>query len=596
MRRQIKVVPGTHPTPDSTALNTVHYTLTDKVYFRGQDLRKLPGWVGITDTGTPYKGASRTIYSYFDGDTNIYIIGTHSGLYARIGSAEYNITPLKTVAAITLPNDPLAFVLADATMTVTYAAHGLAIGDRIRIAGATHTTGGFATAYINIEHIVATVPSVNSLTIELATTAPATDATEGGAGVEVYKQITAGNIDQGLLIGFGGGAFGATGVPFGSSLTFASGYTYPRIWSADRYANDVILCPGDDGDIYSWDSNTAIAPVKVAGSPTANWIYVKNNAIHALGAGGILNNLQKSDITDLTDWTPAPASYAFEDALEGAGRFISQANSRDISLLFTEGEVWAEEFVDKPDLYIQKRIMATDGLIAPRARSEVEDSVYWMGAGNFYLFDGANIQQVEGITCRDYIYKNLNYGQRSKVFSTYDPDLKHWKVHFPTGDSNEPNEYMIYDVVEKHSTLGTIDRTAGEDPFILGQLPMYAFGDGVTANLYFHGTGTDDAGAAMLAYAESYWNVLGGAGKCYEIMEIYPDTTQTGNITLTLTTKDYAQSMNQFSWENTITPTTEFIDPQAEGALIKYRWESNEMGGDFRIGAWSEEIQPGTSS
>ena len=590
-RRAVKVIPGTQPEPDSTNLKTVRYVSTDKVYFDGDALTTYPGWQLLNSAVT---GAIRSVFGFNNATFNIYLIGTHEGLTARINGVETNITPLQASPAATLAADPLATALGDTTLTVTYAAHGLTAGQRIKLDGATDVGGITAATDIDREFIVATVPDANTFTVTMDVAASSA-ATGGGSAVDIYKQLAAGNISGGALSGFGGGTYSSGGDVYGIGYPFVAAFSYPRIWSFGKYGNDVVICPGDNGIIYQWDGNVLIAPAPVTDAPTANWIYTKNNAIGALGAASVGNNIAHSDTEDTTAWTPAPDNNAFEDVWEEAGRFISQAASRDVSLLFTESEVVAEEFRGQPDGYVHKTIMKSDGILGPMARIEVEDAIFWTGAYDFYVFDGSTIAKLEGITCHDYIFKNLNFNQRYKCFWEYDVSNNFLVFHFPTGAASEPNEYMVYDLTNKTSTLGTRDLTAAEQS-PLGQNRITAYGDGTTHLLHEENSGNDAGDIAMNWHAESHWRMLGDGSITQEIMEIYPDSIQTGNISLTIYTKNYVQDVNQFTYgPYVVTPTTPFIDPQAEGVYVKYRWEGNSLGGYYRGGAWAEDVQPGTA-
>ena len=78
-------------------------------------------------------------------------LGSHSNLQLLSSSNLFDITPI--IATQTLPNDGITIAAGIATLTFT-SAHGLEIGSRVEITGATNIGG----TDINGEYVIATVP------------------------------------------------------------------------------------------------------------------------------------------------------------------------------------------------------------------------------------------------------------------------------------------------------------------------------------------------------------------------------------------------------------------------------------------------------
>ena len=79
-----------------------------------------------------------------------------------------------------------------------------------------------------------------------------------------------------------------------------------------------------------------------------------------------------------------------------------------------------------------------------------------------------------------------------------------------------------------------------------------------------------------------------------DIMGLIPDVErQTGNLTYEIFTKDRPNSAtNQDSATLTAGPTDVILDPRIEGRHFGMTIRSNELGGDFRLGIVSLEVQP----
>jgi hypothetical protein len=549
----IEIAAGVNPINDSTGLDTIYYTNTDKVRFQNGKLRKMAGCVRVFfNNNQRIYGAARTVFSYAD-STNVHrlLIGTSSGLYVYIGSNIENITPL-TGSPILIPNslstvyvtdqsysvnttinsDIVTFniphflsigdsvkisgvsstvggipasnlngiftvvavpsnfafqvettVTATSTATgggtgitmatqqiiITVADNGVSIGERIKIADSADV-GGIPAASINIENIVTKIITINSFVVNTDTFATSAVTDGGGADVTLTLQIIPGNPNQIRGFGFGMGEFGVG--YFGISQNSAVGIVRPAIWSIDTFGNNVILTPGTQGKIYIWDNDETIAPVALLNSPSeVNWVFESNGAVCALGINGAPDSFASSDIGNATIWTPGPNNLSYATSIPGATIFISRCKSRNINLLFTDSKVYTAEFLGPPFIWSFQELFSTDGLIGPRAQVQIEDAVFWMGYGDWFVFNGTTVNILPNNTIKRYVLDQLDYGQTDKIFARGNPAYNEvWWFYCLAGDS-EPTRYVIYNYREQHWTIGTWDRTAASHPPSINVVP-----------------------------------------------------------------------------------------------------------------------------
>ena len=580
MLTPVKYSPGTIKSKQHTKLTSAAFIDTNGVRFQSDGrLSTIPAYsqAAIDEIS----GKTRAIYAQrITGSSagDCYFFGTHSHLYVEKNNIRYNITPLVTTG-VALTTDPFALVNGDATMTVTYTAHGLAVDDRIKFSGATHGTVGFATANINIEHIVATVINANVFTVELPANAPATDATEGGASVLIYKQIVAGIESQVAAAGMGGGHYGA-GL-FGAGASSATGLlSYPRIWSFGAFGDDVVMCPGDrtagDGQkIYIWDGDTAVAPTVLTNAPTdCNWVAVVNNSIvalcgrtikiSALGAGTTWSGLlYRAKTFERIDVAHSAFNHGEKNAIihHGNGvillRYIGGADIWDLSDLFTD-----------------------DGVASPYSTARLADVLYWRGSRGFYSYDGGIVKQLNNPQNMDWIINNVNNTKDWHSFAATDTENQEIYFHFPTGSEDEPSDYVILSQ-DGSFTLGRMDRTAAQRPGIFSNTFYMADGE----DIYRHFT----RGAVTFDwYAETAFAAVEGGEQRIFLNEFRPDSTQSGNITLEIISREYAQSADVSHGTWTITPTTELISPKAAGRFIKLKFSGSTAA---VLGLWSYNIK-----
>lgn len=481
-------------------------------------------------------------------------------------------------------------VLATPIITVNAASHGLSNGDRIKI-NAAATFAGIPNTDINKEHVIRNV-ATNTFDIVVDTTATSSVSSGGGASTTYQKQIAKGAINTSLGFGYGGGLYGV-GL-YGVGKAFVNSFTYPRIWSDGRFGDDLITTPGNGGDVYIWENSTEIAPTKLTNSPAADWIDIYNNAVIVLKD----NIIKASAIGDATIWTPDYDNNAYADTIEGANDFISSITLRDDLIIFSEREVHRFSWIGEPDKYDFRDIFQYDGIIGPKARAGIQNAVLWMGQDDFYVFDGSTVARLENNTCREFIYTNLNYTERYKIFCSTVDTFSEVSWDIPMLGSNEPNYRFTYNYREGHFTIsplpGTAARTAGEEKSHIIQTPYMAYGvsETIEGALYRHETGVNDNTTAMESYAISSEAMIGEGDNLMMISKIVPDSTQTGTIDFSIYTRREAQSsiVDEFTGY-TIDPTTEMIDVRAKGRLRKYKIEQNALDETFILGKWREQIQ-----
>jgi hypothetical protein len=230
----------------------------DKVRFRSGFAEKIGGWQVVNFT--PYAGQCRSLYNYqtTDGAT-ITGLGTSEKYYVLVGTALYDITPVRVVyTTSTTPSTDNCFDTTDTstTVTVTLTGHGANEGDYVTFAGAA-AVGGVPDTELNKEHQIF---NVTATTFDITVTTAATSTANGG-GTSITATFQ-------IHIGYGGNTYGyGWGTGVWSRLTWGSASTNPillppRIIFQDQFNNDLIWNI-QDGDIYYWDYDSAFSNISV---------------------------------------------------------------------------------------------------------------------------------------------------------------------------------------------------------------------------------------------------------------------------------------------------------------------------------------------
>lgn len=513
-------------------------------------------------------------------------------IIANVNTSATTFTFTSTTAAnATSSGGGASVVCKTALVGLTKAAHGMADGDRVKVSGVADFNGIQATE-ANAEQIIR-YESVNKFSFGLATKATSAGTAAGGGSTVYSIEIADGNADVSPANGFGGGAYGA-GV-YGSGSPFNSGLSYPRIYSIARFGNDVVLTPGGQTGVYLYQSDNTTAPALLTNAPTAvNWVYESDLCVCTLGSGGVGNRVKNSAVGEATVWDASdPTTDAFEDDIEGAEDFISQINVLGTNLLFTRNQVWTHRFVGGATIWETHKLDSTDGLIGPMARISVGGKAYWMGQHDLYVTDGVSIEPLPNNTLKRFIFENINTLQAWKSWITVNRQWNEIEFHYPSNSSNEPDRIVRFNYVEGHFTPDTLTRTAGEGPIQLTENPLLVNDSSV---LYRHESGKNDDTIAMSCYANTNYAQLGNGDSTMNITGLIPDSTQTGEIDLTLNTKLYPQSSTHRTFgPYTIDEDTEFLSFRANGRLRQYEIAQNALDADFVLGNWQESVSEGTS-
>lgn len=481
-----------------------------------------------------------------------------------------------------------AVVRSSGLITVTKATHGLTANERVKLASAV-AAGGITALQINLEFQIRNILT-NSFDVMTVGTATSSVSAAGGAGTVYYQQIVAGDLNQGAGQGYGAGYYGV-GL-YGTALLSSSGERYPRIWFMDRYGDNIVATAGNSTGVYTWDGSDVAAPTLVTNAPTdINYAFVQNNILVTFGHD-VENKIFASDQGDYEQWVASSNNQVFEDIIEGAGRFISHVPVDGYSLIFTETQTYTLKYIGLlAGIWQILQLDATIGLIAPMARVSVNGYAYWMGGDNFYMHRGGKVETMPSnfgkqSSCLRYVFDDLNYSQRYKIFAWYNEKFDEIWWHYPSETSNECDRVVRVNRKIGCWSIDELTRTAAEYPVQNLSNPRA----GNVGTLYLHETGNDEDGAAM-EFSATTRKYLSGT-KTNIISGIVPDSIMTGTIQLAINAYNYPQSATAMG-SNTynITATTEKVPTQINGRYNNFTISGNGVGQSFLMGQWLVEPQ-----
>jgi hypothetical protein len=519
-----------------------------------------------------------TVATVPDANSITFEMGSNAASTTTGGGAFVTVSSIGLAA--TLGANPISVTNTSKVVTVTYTAHGLAIGDRIKLRDAT-ATGGVTAAMLNIEHIVATVPTANTFTI-LSSGAASSTTTGGGSVVRIYKQIAKGNLNQGAASGAGAGIVGEGIVGIGGAAVAAQ--SYPRIWSLAQFGNDIVMCAGDyisgDGQkIYLWDGDVSKAPTVLANAPTnCQWVDVVNNAIVALCE----KQVKIGQLGDGTVWSGITAWSSRE--LDVWKLISTKVFTDKQALIFTQDKAFLLNYTGgTPDLWDLREVFNEDGIISPRSCCILNATIFWRGNRGSYAFSGSYPKLIDNSQNDEWIKSNTNYAQVWKSFAYADPASGEWWWHFPSGVNNEPSDYVIHNIKDNSHTLGFMNRTAAQQVPMLDSTFIMAnsTSESTEGTLYRHflTSGT----VTFNWYAETSFSYAANGELRGFIDRFMPDSNQGGSANLQVLTKEWMQGDTITSSAYAFTDSTQYITTKAGGKLFAFKFSGNRS---FTLGSW----------
>jgi hypothetical protein len=585
---------------------------SDKVRFRKGRPEKIGGWRKFTEDS--FLGICRSIHDWASLESIKYIgLGTNLKFYVAEGSSFNDVTPIRSTTSA--GDVTFAATNGDATLTVTDTAHGAVVNDFVTFSGAVTLGGNITATVLNQEYQIATVPTVNTYTIEAkdadgaAVLANSSDTGNGGSSVVGAYQINTGLNTFVSGTGWGAGSWGS-GTWGSSSSVAAAGQL--RLWSQDNFGEDLIF-NARGGGIYYWDESSGtgtrgINITSLAGAsdtPTvALQIMVSDTDQHVIAFG--VNPIGSSNIDPLfvrfsdqenaADWTPTATNTAGGVRINSGSEIIGAVQTRQEILIWTDVSLHSMRFIGAPFIFEFTRLSSDVSMISPNAAVNARGVVYFMDRRNFYVYNGA----VQPLPCsvKEFVFSNLNQDQAFKVFAAENNDYNEVTWFYPIGSADsEITNYVTYNYEENLWSVGTLDRGAWNGG-TTRQFPLATTVNGSGSNyLYEHEVGFDADGEAMTAFIESGDLEL-AEGEFFMFMSrIIPDFTFNGDQSSAAT--DIVIKGSDFPLETASTLSTSTITPSSTQSFVRnrarhsiVRVESSGSGYGWRLGDLRFDMRP----
>ena len=609
----------------------------DKVRFRFGTPEKIGGWEKLS--GQSFLGTARALHPFVALDGTSFLgVGTHLKYYLEEGGGFNDITPLRVTTAAGAAT--FAAANGSSTITVTDADHGANENDFVTFSGAASLGGLVTAAVLNQEYQIFNIVSTSAYQIKaraVATVAAITvagqytptlivangsDTGNGGGSVVCKYQIVTGLDTTVSGTGWGAGTYSRGTWGSGASLTAVGDIL--RIWTHDNFGEDLIINVRDGG-IYYWDKSTSSAPFAravalsdLAGAdpttPTvAKQVLISDRDRHVIVFGCDAQNnigvqdpllIRFSDQENPLVWTAQPTNTAGDLRIGTGSEIITAVETRQQILVFTDRSLHAMQYLGPPFTFGISLISENITIASPLSAIAVDDSVYWMGEEEFYVYTG----QVQKLPCsvRSYVFGDFNTSQSEKVTAAVNSSFSEIWWFYPSAGSETNDKYVVFNYQEQAWYYGTIARSAWIDRGI-SQFPISA---GLDGYLYYHEFGQDDGSvnppAAIPSFIESSQMSIGAGDNFVFLSRLIPDVTFDGSssptpsVSMTLETRQFPGTAYTGTKSNTVqrsatVPVEQFTDQvfvRLRGRSFAFKIDSSDTGVEWRLGTPRVDLRP----
>lgn len=601
----------------------------DKVRFRQGFPEKIGGWDKIGSTS--FLGACRALWPWRTLNLDDFLgVGTQLKYYIESGEGYYDITPIRLTTSA--GNVTFSATNGSSTITVSNPTHGAVVNDFVTFSGAVGLGGNITAAVLNQEYqifevsdsstykiIAREVASTGSITVNgqyspTPVVANASDTGNGGSSIVGTYQVNVGLDTSVTGNGWGAGAWGRS--TWGSAATVDLITDTLRIWTHDNFGEDLLI-NDMNGGIYYWDASAvspltspAVALSSLAGADLAPTIAKKvivsdvDRHVIAFGCDPLDNIGQQdpllirfSDQESVVDWRPSTTNTAGDLRLGSGSKIVTAIETRQQILVFTDVSLHAMQYIGPPFTFGINMISENITIRSPISAVAVDDTVYWMGKNEFYVYNGG----VQTLPCsvKDYVFSNFNSTQAEKCFGAVNSAFSEVWWYYPSANSENNDRYVVYNYSQNIWYHGNLVRTAWVDRGV-NETPIAAGRDGY---LYNHEVGFDDGStnpaSPIVAYIESSQFDIGDGDQFSFVRRLIPDltfrnsTAETPIANFTVKARNfpggaYLQDNSKAVEKTASVPVEQFTQDahiRLRGRSIAIRVDSDETGTGWRLGS-----------
>lgn len=496
----------------------------------------------------------------------------------------FNTTANSAVVTVTLPNNNYS---ATPNLYQNFIAPS-SVGGNITIEG---------------PYQINTVIDSTQFTIIAPTEATSTSTTtmnSGNAQLVYYEGIG----PPAAGFGYGVGGYGLGGYGIGTSSGGGTGGGTPITatdWTMDNWGSILLACP-TDGPIYAWAGDGGFTTATVV--PTAPFfnggLYISQPqqilvAWRSCQTTGVQDpmKLRWSDAGDYTVWDVTSQTAAGSFTIPVGSRIIGGIQAGLRGIIWTDTDVWLQQYVGLPVVFNHTRVGTGCGLIGPHAAGVANDRVYWCGNNNIFVLDNKGVDTVP-CSVWDFLFQNLNETYKERIRCAVNSMFNEISWYFPSSASTGENDsYIKLNLKEGSWDYGSLQRTAWNNVSALGN-PIGT----TTTQIYQHEITNDNDGTPISPSFETGYFTIAEGERLSFVDYVVPDMkfgtygSSGASCEMTIRAVDYPGEEPRTYGPVIFTSTTQYLNPRLRGRFMSLSVTSNDLGSFWRIGGIKYRYAP----
>ena len=400
------------------------------------------------------------------------------------------------------------------------------------------------------------------------------------------------------------------------------------------------ICNADGGQLFFGDlfGTAPLQPITnlPTGYSVTGGVAVLHPYTFIFGNDGYVAVSVAGDPTDYTSPGSLAANIASQKIVRGIALRGGPGNSPS-GLFWSADSLVRASFVGGDAIFQFDTISTQSSILGANTVIEYDGIFYWVGTDRFLMFNGV-VREVPNDLNLNYFFEGLNQSQRQKVFAMKVTRYGEIWWCYPRGEAIEPSHAVIYNVRENtwyDCELPNGGRSAAVSPSVFpkplmtGVAPTAAGEDirvteandtritessdvrvteesGVDQyRLWVHEVGVDAIDGINIQPVLSFFEtaemslpVTGQENKALQVLMLEPDFVQSGDMTVAVHGRANARSPEvetepMMFPETPATPQEQVVYFKTQRRQLRFRFDSNTIGGDYQMGLVLAHLQPG---
>lgn len=397
------------------------------------------------------------------------------------------------------------------------------------------------------------------------------------------SSYTAGQADATASGGYGSGTYGSGA--YGTPRPGNAEITEATQWTLDKWGEDLLAVSPADAELRQWDLSVGVGTVAatVTNSPACKAVVVTPEGFVFALATTTPSTVSWCDQRVNNVWSPSATNQAGSFQLQTAGKLMCGKAVKGATLLFTDLDVHAAQYIGGTLVYGFDKVGDACGAISRQCVAAFDQQAIWMSPSiGFWLWNGGAVVPLD-CDVLDYIRLDINLQQATKIVAIVNSDYSEIEFRYCSSGSTEIDRCVVVNYRNWHWNIGRVARTGGVDKGVF----TYPIMISATGSIYEHEVGVSHDSEEI--YATFGPMEFGNGDNIVHVLGLYPDEKTVGDVTASFFVRRNPNDTPAEYGPYTLTAKT---DVRFSGGLIEAKF-TGDAATSWRVGTFRAEVVTG---